>query len=63
MAIGINLGEDSDDYDGPLFGRHYLEDEDLGFYGNPLDSKEAILTAIKQLSEKDKKWLIKQLKW
>lgn len=62
MAIGINLGDDLDD-DINMFARHYLEDEDLGFYGNPLENKKSLLKAIKQLSEKDQEWLKKQLKW
>lgn len=62
MAIGINLKEESYDDDKPLFGRHYLEDEDMGFYGVNTQDKRFIFDSFKALSKKDKEWIINELR-
>lgn len=62
MGIGINFDRD-DDYDGPMFGRHWLED--MGDMDNiPMEnifSKENILKSIQKLSKRDREWLEKQM--
>ena len=60
MAIGINFDDEGNDREvGPF--AHWDEDA-YKFYGNPMESKEAILIAIKALSDKDKQWLKNKLK-
>lgn len=56
MGIGINFDKDDDFDDGPLFGRHWLEDSEYTI------TKEDILIQISILSKEDKEWLKNQLK-
>lgn len=63
MGIGIGSSwKDDDDYDGPMFGRHWLEDiEDEKIISNKPITKEEVFHAYHNLSFKDKEWIKRKL--
>lgn len=60
MGVGINFDRD-DDYDGPMFGRHWLEDIDELPSFVDTTSKEALFKNIQKLNTTDLNWLLNKI--